>query len=374
MQQCAPRVPFSLGYINEDGYKPLIMPLRDTCDAEYYVQSQYNLYLTEMKHIHVSEILVRELRALTADSGLGEEFATQRAKHMLAFVTAVNQLHQRANGLYAVPKLRSLFPTRTQYYENLPLPGEDDYALFKRRVIAIGRMFNEGGKQANSESPVGAIHEVCYAFILHMCAYYTEIRWTDIESNEFQVDVYSALLADPSAEEVYKHTWTPLPHTANPEPQPQGFGAPPPWTRRETAADASTKKPSSPPPPPPPRPQVTRTPLTSFQSDHYAIGIGRGRGNNSRVGLTSQPTMPCPPGVAPGPQPPSYSRASPELEVIGTIPAKPSTKTHPAQAFGEKDRKQVRMPQTMPFDKMPPTEMWEAGQFGTTEGYYSQFP
>ena len=129
MQQPAPRVPFSLGYIDEDGYEPLVMPLRDTCDAEYYVQSQYNLYLTEMKHIHVSEILVRELRALTAGSNLGEEFATQRAKHMLAFVTAVDQLHQRSNGLYAIPKLRSLFPTITQYYENLPLPGDDDYAL-----------------------------------------------------------------------------------------------------------------------------------------------------------------------------------------------------------------------------------------------------
>ena len=166
MQQPAPRVPFSLGYISEHGYEPLVMPLRDTCDAEYYVQSQYHLYLTEMKHIHVSKILVRELRALTADSDLGEEFATQRAKHMLAFVTAVDQLHQRANGLYAVPKLRSLFPTSTQYYENLPLSGDDDYALFRRRVIAIGRILNEGGKQANSESPVGAIHEVCYASFL----------------------------------------------------------------------------------------------------------------------------------------------------------------------------------------------------------------
>ena len=74
-------------------------------------------------------------------------------------------------------------------------------------------MLNEGGKQANSESPVGAIHEVCYAFILRMRAYYTDISWTDIESkaDEFQVDVYSALLADPSAEEVYRHAWTPLP-------------------------------------------------------------------------------------------------------------------------------------------------------------------
>ena len=58
MQQSAPRVPFSLGYIDEDGYQPLVMPLSDTCDAEYYVQSQYNLYLTEMQHIHVSDILV----------------------------------------------------------------------------------------------------------------------------------------------------------------------------------------------------------------------------------------------------------------------------------------------------------------------------
>ena len=181
MQQSAPRVQFSLGYIDEDGYQPLVMPLSDTCDAEYYVQSQYNLYLMEMQHIHVSDILVRELRALTANSDLGEAFATQRAKRMLAFVTAVDQLHQRAHGLYAVPKLRSLFPTRTQYYENIPLPGDDNYALFKRRVIAIGRMLNEGGKQANSESPVGAIHEVCYAFILRMRAYYTDIRWTDIE-------------------------------------------------------------------------------------------------------------------------------------------------------------------------------------------------
>ena len=347
MQQSAPRVPFSLGYIDEDGYQPLVMPLSDTCDAEYYVQSQYNLYLTEMQHIHVSDILVRELRALTANSDLGEAFATQRAKHMLAFVTAVDQLHQRAHGLYAVPKLRSLFPTRTQYYENIPLPGDDNYALFKRRVIAIGRMLNEGGKQANSESPVGAIHEVCYAFILRMRAYYTDISWTDIEpmADEFQVDVYSALLADPSAEEVYRHAWTPLPRTAHPEPQPQGFGAPPPWTRKETATGAPDKKPSSPPPPPPPRPRVTRTPLASLQPDHYAIGIGRGRGNNSRVGLTSQPTMPCPPGVAPGPQPPSYSRASPELEVIGTLPAKPSTKTHPAQVFGKKTGSESECPE-----------------------------
>ena len=374
MQQTAPRVPFSLGYIDEDGYEPLVMSLCDTSDAEYYVQSQYNLYLTEMRHIHVSEILVRELRALTPGSDLGEEFATQRAQHILAFVTAVDQLHQRSNGLYAVPKLRALFPTINQYCENIPLPGDDDYALFRRRVIAIGRMLNGGGEQANSKGPVGAIHEVCYAFILRMRTYYTNISWTDIEpkAEEFQIDAYSALLADPSTEEAYRHAWTPLPRTAHPEPRPQGFGAPPPWTRRETAADATNKKPSSPPPPPPPRPRVTRTPLS--QPDHYAIGRGRGRGNNSRVGLTSQPPMPRPPGVAPGPQPPGYSKASPELEVIGTIPAKPSTKTHPARVFGEKDRKRVRMPRTMPFDKMPPTELWEAGRLGTAEELRATIP
>ena len=115
--------------------------------------------------------------------------------------------------------------------ENLPpLPRDDDYALFRCRVIVIGRMLNAGGRRANTGNPPSTIHEVCYAFILRMRSYYTDITWKDIEpeAEEFQADIYSAVRADPSSEETYKRTWKPLPHEPVQEPQPQGFGAPPP--------------------------------------------------------------------------------------------------------------------------------------------------
>ena len=94
MQQTTPRVPFSLGYIDTQCYEPLVMPLHNTNDAEFYIQQQQDLYLSALEHIHASDILVQELCALTVDKDLGEEFAVLRAKHLLVFITAVDELHQ----------------------------------------------------------------------------------------------------------------------------------------------------------------------------------------------------------------------------------------------------------------------------------------
>ena len=69
---------------------------------------------------------------------LGEGFAVTRGKYLLAFIAAIEELHKRAPFLYALPKLDTLFPLRDQYLKDLPpLSLDDNYALFKRRVIGI---------------------------------------------------------------------------------------------------------------------------------------------------------------------------------------------------------------------------------------------
>ena len=187
-----------------------------------------------------------------------------------------------------------------------------------------------------------------------MLAYYTDITWKDIEpkAEEFQVDPYSAVRADPSTEETYRRTWRPLPCEPVQEPQPQGFGARSPWTSESSATAMSGEGPPSPPPKPRPR-----GPLASLDPSNVTAR-GRGRGRGTTINQSPQPVMPHPPGSRPGPQPPGYSKASPEPEVIAAMPAKPSTKVHPCRAYGEKDRRHVRMPRTMPYEKLPPTRQW----------------
>ena len=127
----------------------------DTTDTELFIQKQMDKITCAMQQHKPSMILVYELSKTITLTQNADGYARIMVNHLLAFIHAIDLLHQYTGDLYAVPKLAALFPNIYNFLMNpppLPVP-KTDYEIARHRFIVVARMLQHCGSRANPKSP-----------------------------------------------------------------------------------------------------------------------------------------------------------------------------------------------------------------------------
>ena len=318
-----------------------------------------------------STILVHELSQTITVTKNADGYARIIANHLLAFIHAIELLHQHTSDLYAVPKLVALFPNIYNFLTEpppLPIP-KTDYEIARHRIIGVARMLQHCGSRANPKSPPHEIHKVCYTFICRLKSYYPDIsvKNAHADAEDPQIDKYMDTKTRSEYKQSFPPQWKPKirPETT-PEPVQKGFGSKPPWATEE--ATSTDKPPTLPPVPPVPS---ESPPKTEVKSAAHLQGLDRGTG---RAYPTSSnlPTMPHPVGTRPEPQPDNYSKGIPDIGVA-FINAEPKpSKTHPCLVYGEQDSQRIKRPYASPH--MHSSVTWKPDDTLTIDELKQQCP
>ena len=265
MQQPAPRIAIPLGFVNTTDCLIGNENLVDLTDAQGFVHQQKRAFMDKPEQLHPSTMLVNELKSVISDRTASVTFGATMANHLVAFLKTVECLHEHQTSLFAIPHLVALFPPLDDYRRNPPCLREPttNYEAVRNEVIVIGRMLQDCGAKTYPDSPPREIHDVCYAYMCRMKAYYPEISMKDIheDADEPQLDEYSEVKAraERRAEQALRQPPKPVPPPEVPIQEPKGFGRRP-WDRTPKEAD------DVPPPPPPPPPATASASVTASAS------------------------------------------------------------------------------------------------------------